>query len=279
MLRCLSNTILPRKSQNLPHDATFSNTFDGIHKLTSTLRGPDGCPWDKDQTLESLSHLFLEECYELVEAIEQDDAAKMAEELGDVLFHAASQIAIAEETGAFTGDEVFQSVIAKLVRRHPHVFGDAVMEDASQAVPRWDQLKRQEIAGTGRSILDGVPKAMPALAYAQSVQGRAARMGFDWDDFSGVIDKVAEEVRELESAGSDSEREEEFGDLLFSLVNAARWLDIEAETALRGANRKFYARFTAMERIARERGLDLDAMSIEGMEELWQQVKQAAPDC
>ena len=275
VLRCARTYPDIRKPPNLPHDANFPNTFDGIHKLTSTLRGPDGCLWDKEQTPESLKHLFLEECYELVEAIEQGDAVKIVEELGDVLFHAAFQIAIAEETGAFTGEDVFRGIIEKLVRRHPHVFGDVVMEDASQAVPRWDRLKRQEIAGTGRSILDGVPKAMPSLGYAQAVQGRAARMGFDWDEYGGVIAKVAEEVRELESAGSDSEREQELGDLLFSLVNASRWLGIEAETALRGTNRKFYARFTAMERTARERGLDMDTMSLDAKEDLWQQAKSA----
>ncbi|CAI7989180.1 Nucleoside triphosphate pyrophosphohydrolase, partial [Geodia barretti] len=193
----------------------------------------DGCPWDRDQSADSLKHLFLEECYELVEAIEEGDVEKIAEELGDVLFHGASQIQIAEEQGDFSGADVFRQVIEKLVRRHPHVFGDAVVEDPEEAVPRWDQIKRQEMAGTDRSILDGVPKAMPAMGYAQAVQGRAARMGFDWDAYPGVLDKVVEELRELETAESDDAREMELGDLLFSMVNASRWMGIEAETALR----------------------------------------------
>ena len=186
------------------HD--FPSTFDGVRELTARLRGQDGCPWDKEQTADTLKHLFLEECYELVEAIEEGDPAKMVEELGDVLFHAASQIQIAEESGAFTGADVCKGVIDKLVRRHPHVFADAVMDDASEAVPRWDKLKRDEMAGTERSILDGVPKAMPALSYAQAIQGRAARMGFDWDDYEGVLDKVAEELREIRDA-PEQERE------------------------------------------------------------------------
>ena len=254
---------------------SFPTTFQGIQQLVSTLRSPNGCPWDREQSADSLKHLFLEECYELVEAIEEGDVEKIAEELGDVLFHGASQIQIAEERGDFTGADVFRQVIEKLVRRHPHVFGDAVMEDAEDAVPRWDQIKRQEMAGTGRSILDGVPKAMPAMGYAQAVQGRAARMGFDWDDYAGVLDKVVEELRELEEAESDDAREMELGDLLFSLVNASRWLGIEAETALRRANRRFYSRFTTMERLARSRNLDFESLSLDAKERLWQEAKHS----
>ena len=252
------------------HD--FPSTFDGVQELTARLRGPDGCPWDKEQTADTLKHLFLEECYELVEAIEEDDPAKMVEELGDVLFHAASQIEIAEESGAFTGEEVCKGVIDKLVRRHPHVFGDVVLGDASEAVPRWDKLKRDEMAGTERSILDGVPKAMPALSYAQAIQGRAARMGFDWDDYDGVLDKVAEELREIRDA-PEVDREGEIGDLLFTVVNACRWLGIEAESALRQTNRKVYLRFTTMERLAREQGIDFEASSLDEKEELWEEAK------
>ena len=259
----------------MTHDHSFPHTFGGVHDVVATLLGPRGCPWDREQTFDSLKHLFLEECYELVEAIEEGDNAKIVEEMGDVLFHIAFQMQIAEANNQFTGKDVCAGVIDKLVRRHPHVFGDAVMDDASQAVPRWDQIKREEMSGEERSILDGVPKAMPALAYAQAVQGRAARMGFDWDDYAGVIEKVAEELRELEAAKSDAERERELGDLLFSLVNASRWLGAEAETALRMTNRKFYTRFTGMERLARERGLDFEALPLDAKEELWQETKRA----
>ena len=252
---------------------TFASSFEGIQDLAARLRGPDGCPWDREQTPDTLKHLFLEECYELVEAIEEGDNAKVVEELGDVLFHAASMAQIAEESGAFSGEDVFALAIEKLVRRHPHVFGDAVAEDSSQVGVRWDQIKREEMKGTDRSILDGVPKAMPSLAYAQAVQGRAARMGFDWDDYDGVVAKVAEEVKELEDAESESEREQELGDLLFSLVNASRWLGIEAETALRQSNSKFFSRFVKMEWLARERGHDFEALTLYEKEALWQEAK------
>ena len=192
-----------------------------------------------------------------------------------MLFHAVSMVQIAEESGAFSGEDVFAVAIEKLVRRHPHVFGfgDAVAEDSGQVGVRWDQIKREEMKGTDRSILDGVPKAMPSLAYAQAVQGRAARMGFDWDDYKGVIAKVAEELRELESAESDAEREAELGDLLFSLVNASRWLGIQAETALRQSNTKFYSRFVRMERLARERGQDFETLDMDAKEALWREAK------
>ena len=252
---------------------TFESSFEGIQDLAARLRGPDGCPWDREQTPDSLKHLFLEECYELVEAIEEGDDGKIVEELGDVLFHAVSMVQIAEESGAFSGEDVFALAIEKLVRRHPHVFGSAVAEDSRQVGVRWDQIKREEMKGTDRSILDGVPKAMPSLAYAQAVQGRAARMGFDWDDYRGVIAKVAEELRELEMAESEAEREQELGDLLFSLVNASRWLGIQAETALRQSNGKFYSRFVRMERLARERGQDFEALTLDEKEALWQEAK------
>ena len=253
---------------------TFASSFDGIKDLAAKLRGPNGCPWDREQTPDSLKHLFLEECYELVEAIEEGDDGKVVEELGDVLFHAVSMVQIAEESGTFSGEDVFALAIEKLVRRHPHVFGDAVAEDSRQVGVRWDQIKREEMKETDRSILDGVPKAMPSLAYAQAVQGRAARMGFDWDDYQGVIDKIIEELRELETAESDAEREMELGDLLFSLVNASRWLGLEAETALRQSNSKFFTRFVRMERLARERDQDFEELTLDEKETLWQEVKE-----
>ncbi len=252
---------------------TFPESYDGVRQLVERLRGPDGCPWDREQTSSSLKHLLMEECYELLEAIEEDDTAKMVEELGDVLFHVALQVQIAEESGRFTQEDVFGSVLDKLVRRHPHVFGDVTMDDATEAVTRWDALKRQELAGSDRSILDGVPKAMPALSYAQAVRGRASRMGFDWDSYSGVVDKIGEELRELREAQSAEERQHELGDVLFTVVNTAAWLDVEAETALRQANGRFYRRFTTMERLSRERGLSFEELPLDRKEDLWQEAK------
>ena len=254
-------------------DATYSDTYEGVHQVLERLLGPDGCPWDKKQTRESLTDMFLEECYELVEAIEEGDTGKIVEELGDVLFHVMFQLKLGEDRGEFTQDDVLGALVDKLLRRHPHVFGDKQATSPDDAIANWDAVKRQEKAESGGSILDGVPKNMPALAYAQAVQGRAERAGFDWDSFQGVLDKVTEELAEIEAAGSDEEREKELGDLLFSVVNAARWMGIDSEASLRGTNRRFYQRYTIMERLSRERGVAFDALTIDAKESLWQEAK------
>ena len=254
-------------------DATYSDTYEGVHQVLERLLGPDGCPWDKKQTRESLTDMFLEECYELVEAIEESDTGKIVEELGDVLFHVMFQLKLGEDRGEFTQDDVLGALVDKLLRRHPHVFGDKQATSPDDAIANWDAVKRQEKAESGGSILDGVPKNMPALAYAQAVQGRAERAGFDWDSFQGVLDKVTEELAEIEAAGSDEEREKELGDLLFSVVNAARWMGIDSEASLRGTNRRFYQRYTIMERLSRERGVSFDALTMDAKEALWQEAK------
>ena len=261
----------------MTEDRRYSATYEGVVQVVDHLLGPDGCPWDKKQTHESLADMFLEECYELIEAIEEGDTAKMVEELGDVFFHVMFQLKLGEDGGRFDRKDVFRGLADKLVRRHPHVFADKWVPDAEGAIANWDAIKRQERAASGASILDGVPKNMPALAYAQAVQGRAERAGFDWDSFQGVLDKVAEELAEIEAAGSDEERERELGDLLFSVVNAARWLGIEAEASLRGTNRRFYQRYAIMERLSRERGLSFDTLTMDEKEALWQEAKAKAP--
>ena len=254
-------------------DAKYAANYEGVQQVLDHLLGPDGCPWDKKQTRETLADMFLEECYELIEAIEEGDTGKIVEELGDVLFHVMFQLKLGEDSGEFRRDDVMGALVDKLVRRHPHVFDGKWVPDAEGAIANWDAIKRQERAESGASILDGVPKNMPALAYAQSIQSRAERAGFDWDGFQGVLDKVAEELAEVEEAGSDEEREMELGDLLFSVVNAARWLGIEAEASLRGANRRFYGRFVIMERLSRERGMSFDALTMDEKEALWQEAK------
>ena len=254
-------------------DERYAADYDGVVQVVEHLLGPDGCPWDKKQTRETLADMFLEECYELVEAIEEGDTGKIVEELGDVFFHVMFQLKLGEDDGGFDREDVFRGLVDKLVRRHPHVFGDKRASGADEAIANWDAMKRQERAASGASILDGVPKNMPALAYAQAVQARAERAGFDWDGFEGVLDKVAEELAEIEAAGSDAERERELGDLLFSAVNAARWLGIEAEASLRGANRRFYGRFVIMERLSRERGVSFDALAMDEKEALWEEAK------
>ncbi|MXY46686.1 MAG: nucleoside triphosphate pyrophosphohydrolase [Chloroflexi bacterium] len=260
---------------NANYHVAYPATYEGVEQVLARLLGPDGCPWDKKQTRETLAEAFLEECYELVEAIEEGDTAKMLEELGDVLFHVIFQVRLGEDNGEFSREDVLGGLVDKLVRRHTHVFGDQIATGADDAIANWEAAKRQEKAASGGSTLDGVPKNMPALSYAQAVQGRAERAGFDWDDFDGVLAKVAEELAEIEAAGTDSERESELGDLLFSVVNAARWLGIDAETALRGTNRRFFARFTQMERISRERGTTFDTLSLDEKESLWQEAKAA----
>ena len=256
------------------NSSDYPGTFDGVVQLLQRLRGSDGCPWDREQTRDSLKSQFLEEAYELIEAIEQDDTEQMVEELGDVLLHVAFQVQIGEEAGEFNRENVFQALVKKLLRRHPHVFGDVEVADADEVVSKWQAIKQQERADTGASILDGAPKQMPALSYAQAIQERAARTGFDWEDLRGALDKISEEMEELEQAQSDSERESELGDVLFSIVNAARWQGIDAESALRHSNARFYQRFVTMERFSRERGLSFSGLSLDEKEALWQEAKR-----
>ena len=176
------------------NSSDYPGTFDGVAQILQRLRGPDGCPWDREQTRDSLKSQFLEEAYELIEAIEQGDTEKIIEEIGDVILHVVYQVQIGEEAGEFNRERVFQTLVEKLLRRHPHVFGDASVADADDAVVKWQAIKQQERANTGASILDGAPKQMPALSYAQAIQERAARVGFDWEDIQGALDKITEEL-------------------------------------------------------------------------------------
>ena len=254
---------------------TFANTFEGILELTAFLRSPEGCPWDREQTHQSLKGGLIEECFELAEALDGSDPEALAEELGDVSVNLAYHLLIAGETGEFTPDTVFRGLKDKLVRRHPHVFGDAQVSDSRGVKQQWEAIKRAERESTQKSLLDGVPKSMPALSYAQSVQERAARVGFDWEDFDGVLAKVNEEVAELSEAQTPEHREAELGDLLFSLVNVGRWMGVDVEGALRGSNVRFHHRFAEMERTAEVRGESLADMSLDEKEILWQQAKAA----
>ncbi len=248
-------------------------SFAELVGIMARLRGPSGCPWDREQSHQSLRKYLLEECYEALEALDAGDARKTAEELGDLLLQIVFHAQIARESGAFTMDDVARGISAKLVRRHSHVFGDAHVASAGEGYARWEDLKRQE-RGDGKSILDTVPRSMPALAYSQEVQARAARTGFDWDDVQGVLSKVEEEIREFRAARDKGELESELGDIFTALVNIARWLGFDSETALRQANERFYQRFTTMERLCRERGLDFARLPMERKEALWQEAKR-----
>ena len=260
--------------------------FGSLVDLVRRLRGPGGCPWDAEQTHESLKRNLLEECYETLEAIDRGGGAALAEELGDILVQVVFHADIARAAGQFDIADVLTAINRKLIRRHPHVFGDGLAGDArsndaragdARAVERnWEQLKAEERRQAGQpepSAMDSVPPALPALAAAQLIQDRAARRGFDWDDAGGVLDKIVEEIGEFQNAGTDAERADEFGDILFALVNLARWQGIQAEDALRQANAKFRRRYRAMEGLAARRGQDFGALPLDDKESLWQEAK------
>ena len=255
----------------------YPSTFEGLLRLTARLRSSDGCPWDREQTRGSMKRYILEECYELLDAIDEGDAAKLADELGDAMFNLAFQIQLGREEGAFDEGRVFRTVIDKLVRRHPHVFGDSEASDAREVEINWHAIKRAEQESPATSILESVPQELPALAHAQVLQERAARTGFDWEDIQGVLRKVGEELQELNLADGDLAREAELGDILFSIVNLARWLRLSAEDALRKADSRFRKRFTLMERLSTDRGLSFDSLAREEKESLWQEAKELTP--
>ena len=250
--------------------------FQTLVDIVERLRAPGGCPWDREQTHVSLKRNLLEECYEVLEAIDQGTAQALSEELGDILVQVAFHAQIAREAGEFDLADVLAQVNRKLVRRHPHVFGDAEVTDAREVERNWEKLKEAEKnkEGGSRSPVDGIPKDLPALTYAQLMQDRGGRAGFEWDDISGVLDKVVEEVEELRRAASPAEKSLELGDLLFTLVNLSRWLNIQAEDALRQANRRFQGRYTTMERLAADRGGDFVQLPLAAKEELWQEAKR-----
>jgi len=247
-------------------------SFDGLRAISHTLRSPEGCPWDREQTHASLKPFLLEEAYEVLHALDDDDPSRLREELGDLLLQMTLHTEIAEEAGEFTYGDVFESINRKLIRRHPHVFGDAEITTSDEQWKAWQQIKREEKGGD-ESILAGVPRSMPALAYAQAVQERAARAGFDWPNLDQVLDKLTEELTELRAAATHEERIDEFGDVLFVLANVARWLKLDAEESLRRTNAKFARRFAGIESLARERGLVLEEMPLDAMEALYQEVK------
>jgi len=250
--------------------------FEGLQDTVAHLRAPGGCPWDREQTHESLRAGLLEEAYETVAAIDAGDVRALQEELGDFLLQVLLQVQIATEEGEFKMVDVISGIDAKLKHRHPHVWGDRTVAGTGQVLQRWEELKREEKGkGPQHSTLDGVPAALPAVQQADTYSRRAARVGFDWSNPGSVADKVREEMAEVEAATTPEELEAELGDLLFAVVNWARWLKVDPETALRQASNRFARRFRGVERAARERGLDMTALTIDEMEVLWQQVKSS----
>jgi MazG family protein len=250
-------------------------------KLQEWLLAPGGCPWDREQTHETLRTYLIEECYEVLEAIESGDPAKLREELGDLLLQVVFHAQLAKQAGKFDIAEVARGIHEKLVRRHPHVFGEVKAKTAGQVLKNWEQLKAAERAQKkqeAESLLDGVPHTLPALLEAYQMTRRAARIGFDWDDIGGILEKVKEEAREVaEAAAVKSPRvEEEVGDLLFAAVNMARFLGIDPEIALKKANRKFQGRFREMEKHMDRKGRKLAQATRQEMEDLWDRSKASA---
>ena len=250
-----------------------------LRYITMRLRrDPDGCPWDRQQTHQSLTRYVIEETYEVVEALEENDLEKLAEELGDLLLQVYLHAEIAQQDGDFNIGDVFEHVSAKLIRRHPHVFGQVEVENAGQVVQNWEEIKRQERITAGKdvqseSLLDGVPLSSPALIVAQEYQKRAAKIGFDYDNLQKVLTKLTEELQELQEATTPEHRREEMGDVLFMVARVARELNIDAEEALRFANRKFRQRFQAMEHITRQEGRTFSSYTLDEWLKLWKRVK------
>lgn len=248
-----------------------SESFARLVKIMDDLR--EKCPWDRKQTIQSLRQLTLEETYELTEAISEEDWKSIKEELGDLLLHILFYAKIGSEKNKFTLDEVIQGISEKLIARHPHIYGDIQVHDEEDVKKNWEKLKLKE---GKKSVLSGVPKALPSLVKAMRLQEKAKQVGFEWENKDQVWQKVEEEISELNEAIIQKDQkkvEEEFGDVLFSMVNFARFLDIDAENALEITNKKFISRFTQMEQAALAKGMNLNEMSLEQMDSIWNEIK------
>ena len=254
----------------------------GMAAISARLRAPDGCPWDRKQTHATLRPFVLEEAYETVDAIERGTDADLAEELGDLFLQVILHAQLAAEAGSFDLVDVYRMLGAKIVRRHPHVFGDVEAHSAEQVLANWEAIKASERVDAGRppSAFEGIARALPALPASREIQERASSMGWDWDAIEGVWEKVREELEELHAAGEldgDAGRDarlHELGDLLFAIVNLARWMKLDPEEALRTANRRWIERYARVEQLAAERGIQLGELDLAGKDLLWDEVKQ-----
>lgn len=255
----------------LPYKADLTSFAETV----AILRSPEGCPWDQEQTPQSMRSGFLEEVYEVLAALDADDTDNLREELGDVIYHIVMQAQMASEEGMFTLADVVAGIEAKIRRRHPHVWGDWQASDSDEVIVNWEVIKAKEKGKKAAdSILDNVPEALPALTQSQKIQDRVRKVGFDWPTIEGVYGKLDEEIAELKVANTDAERQMEIGDLLFVVVNLAKWLDLDAETALREANHRFGRRFRQSEQLARAQGLTMAQLDLDALELLWQEAKK-----
>ncbi|QHI69528.1 nucleoside triphosphate pyrophosphohydrolase [Tichowtungia aerotolerans] len=252
----------------------IKNLLEVVHRL----RAPDGCPWDREQTIESMRSCLIEETYEVVDAMDSGDRTALCEELGDLLLQVVFQAQIADEEGAFNFDDVAKGIADKLVRRHPHVFGDVQADTSDQVLKNWEKIKKTEKGGEKpRSLVDGIPRHLPALSKAHLVQKRVAKVGFEWDEISGVVDKLEEELAEVKEAMAQKDAgaiREELGDLLFSTVNLNRYLGHESEELLNENITKFMRRFQGLENRLHAEERELEDCSIDELEAVWQAVKR-----
>ena len=252
-------------------------SLEAFQEIVAHLRAPDGCPWDREQTHDSLRNHLMGEAYEALAAMDSGNPVEMAEEFGDLLLQIVLNAQIASEDGEFSMADVLKGIYDKIIRRHPHVFGDVTLDGVQGVLKNWEKLKAVERANSHepeKGLLDGVPLALPALSQAQEYQDRAARVGFDWKDVSGVLDKITEEIQEVREVTNEQELIAELGDLFFALVNLARWKKVDAESALRGTSLRFKKRFSYVEQGAKKQGRKLSEMSIDEMEALWQEAKR-----
>lgn len=265
-------------------DFEFKDRYDinDLISIVKVLRAPGGCPWDREQTHESIRKNFIEETYEVIEAINKKSPEMLREELGDVLLQVALHAEMEREKGVFDFDDVANDIVQKLVIRHPHVFGDVSAKNEEEALDSWNAAKAKSKGTTSQAqAMHSVPRELPALMRAQKIQHKAAKVGFDWENADGAFDKLYEEINELKTAVShhnQSEIEDEFGDVLFSCVNIARFLKVDSEEALTAATDKFLSRYETVERLAQERGIDMKASSVEELDVLWEEAKKIKND-
>ena len=251
--------------------------FEDLLKIMEVLRSPEGCPWDREQTHESIRKDFIEETYEVIEAINKKDKTLLCEELGDVLLQVAFHVQIEKEEGSFGIEEVTDGVCKKLIERHPHVFGEVKVSSTGEVLDNWDTIKRKSKGQkTQGSAMEKIPKELPALMRAQKIQQKAKKAGFDWDDVSGAYEALGKEIEELKEAqqsGDEDKITDELGDVLFSVVNISRFLGADSEEALTKSNNKFIERYLIVERLAKERDIDMPSSSIEELDKLWDEAK------
>jgi tetrapyrrole methylase family protein/MazG family protein len=254
------------------------SSLTNFEEVIAHLRAPNGCPWDRKQTHDSLRTYLLEETYEALDALDKKDMEGLCEELGDIVLQIALHAQIAQESGEFNMADILEGINRKIIFRHPHVFGDVEVDGVSGVLQNWEKLKEKERAKNGKDeekgLLDGIPESFPALAQAQSIQDRAARVGFDWKEIEPVMAKVMEEFEEVQTAPNDEERAKELGDLLFAVVNLVRWYKVDAESALRGTNQKFRRRFSHIEKTSKRINKPMQEMTLDEMDSYWDEAKK-----